>query len=158
LEEWRNKKALPRLALAGGGLLVFFILMSFLLGGRAALLLFPLALGASIPLLRLDHAIWAIERFNVWADRTRVSVASKTGWPHKYLSRPLFGGIGVICHATDEIPNPYLRTGVRSAGYLYYSGGIITVVITAGFIVISFLVGLLFIALILWIISKLMEK
>jgi len=146
----KGRMAIRRFATAIGTLALTLIASVAVGGWILGIVCFPLALGAVIVLLRLDHAVGAVDKFAAWVHRKHEADSLGMG----RLRKLFLGGSAAIGDRSRGIGHPYLRAGVNATVLLYYWGALgaavpLGVYLLARMVVWVGVCGL--IALILWV-------
>lgn len=121
------------------------------LSGLALLLLFPLLVGATIPVFKLDPAVSLTDRFGAWVVMAREKVAHRAGAFHRYGSKPCLGGLARIKVWTEGISDRYVQSGVRLASYLYFSLIAVYVALFALSVMVGVVIAIVMFAVMLWV-------
>lgn len=146
------------LTVAVAGLLIFF---GHTLGGTMGIALaLPLAAGITVAGARPARVPRWINVFESWAQRRLSVTRAKTGRLSRWLLRPWFAGLVALRDATDRLKDPFTRSGVRIAGYLYFSWlvALVVYILLVTFVVIVWVVVMIALfAICLWIALRFMD-
>jgi hypothetical protein len=144
------------LTLAVASVVAFLLIASYGLdlSGFALFLLFPLLLGATVPLFKLYPAVSFTDRFGRWVVVTREEVAPKTGTFHKYFYKPYLGGLARIGRWTERISDRYLQSGVRLTSYLYFSLVAVYLALMAVYLAVGIIIAIVVIIFTLWALGQ----
>lgn len=91
----------------------------------------PLLLGLVVWLTKSTKAVEWATRLSGWIAARRERAQASEGVISKYWGRPAFGFGAALVRATEGIPNPHLKAGVRLASIIYL-GTISVAVLVAG--------------------------
>ena len=136
-----------KIAIISVAAIVGLFIISFLLMDRdlkiiptLLLLFFPLILGEFIFLYRPEKPVSWAEGFRGWVARKRAANFGRHGLVRRWFLRPLFFCLIQTMQWTQDIKDPYLRTGVRVSASLYVIGLITYIAVTIVFIVIAIII------------------
>jgi hypothetical protein len=157
LSDYRQKHPTAvNLSLAVASVVAFLLIGSYGLdlSGFALFLLFPLLVGATIPVFKLDLAISVTDRFGAWVVMNREKVAHRTGTFHKYGYKPYLGGLTSIKGWTEGINDRYLQSGVRLTSYLYFSLITVYLFLMALYLAVGIVIAIVVIIFALWVLGQ----
>ncbi len=107
----------------------------------------PLILGAAIYFFKIQQAVDWLESLNGWLLKKREAIAGKEGFISKWFFRPMLWGLSKIMQMTEQIQDPFMRSSVRIAAYLYFAG-ILT------YISLTIVIGIAIFMIVMWLIFE----